>query len=128
MPARWPINLELEVAIPPGLPKRFLAIPLRLNVFSLAMMKAVRSWRHAGGILVLALGLAAGARVAFAAPAELVVRQANVITMDPNRPRGQAFAVANGKFVTVGSDDSMEAFIGANTRVLDLAGKTVVPG
>src|SRR5215813_11609547 len=63
------------------------------------------------------------ASVALAAPAEWVVRRAKVITMDTNQPRAQAFAVSDGKFVAVGSDESMRPFIGANTRVLELAGK-----
>ena len=63
-----------------------------------------------------------------AAPAELVVRRANIITVDTNRPRAQALAVADGRFIAVGSDESVRSFIGGNTRLLDLAGKTIVPG
>jgi len=75
----------------------------------------------------LALMLAVAGTVA-AAPAELVARRANVITVDTNQPRARAFAVAGGKFVLVGTDEDVEGFIGPKTRVLDLAGKTVVPG
>jgi hypothetical protein len=63
-----------------------------------------------------------------AAPAEMVVCNANIITVDTNQPRAQAFAVADGKFVFVGNDDALERFIGPTTRVFDVAGKTVVPG
>jgi predicted amidohydrolase YtcJ len=66
--------------------------------------------------------------LAGAAPADLVVRSANVITVDTNRPRAQAFAVAAGKFTTVGTDAEVAALIGPTTSVLDIAGKTVVPG
>src|SRR5687768_15555002 len=66
--------------------------------------------------------------IAGAAPAELVVRGANVITVDTNRPRAQAFAVAAGKFVAVGTDGELAPLIGPTTRVLNLTGKTVVPG
>ena len=89
-------------------------------------MKTRRSSRRGFGIFIFVLNLAT-AHAAFAA-AELVVRSANVITVDTNRPRAQAFAVTDGKFVGVGSDESVQRFIGANTHVLDLAGKTVVPG
>ena len=37
-------------------------------------------------------------------PAEFVARRADVITVDMNRPRAEAFAVASGKSVAVGSD------------------------
>jgi len=62
-----------------------------------------------------------------AAPAAMVVRKANVITMDTNQPRAQAFAVADGRFVFVGNDDAVERFIGPKTLVLELTGKTVTP-
>jgi predicted amidohydrolase YtcJ len=90
-------------------------------------MKTDRSWRGFA-VLCLSLNLSATPGAALAQPAELVVRRANVITVDANRPRAQAFAVIDGSFVVVGSDESVQAFIGARTRVLDLAGKTVVPG
>jgi Amidohydrolase family len=90
------------------------------------LMKTPQSWRHSLGILLLVLNFTV-AHAALAA-AELVVRRANVISVDANQPRAQAFAVVDGKFVSVGSDESVQRFIGANTRVLDLAGKTVVPG
>jgi predicted amidohydrolase YtcJ len=88
-------------------------------------MKTSHSWGKDFQMLLLVLSLVPAA---LAAPAELVVRRANVITVDTNRPRAQAFAVADGKFIAVGSDESVKPFIGVNTRVLDLTGKTVVPG
>ena len=90
-------------------------------------MKPTHSRCNTLRILLLLMGLA-HVCVALAAPAELVVRRANVLTVDTNRPRAQAFAVADGKFVAVGSNEAMKPFIGPNTRVLDLVGKTVVPG
>src|ERR1043166_9483827 len=63
-----------------------------------------------------------------AAPADIVVRKANLITMDTNQPRAQAFAVADGRFVFVGNDDAVERFIGPKTLLLELTGKTVTPG
>ena len=61
------------------------------------------------------------------APPELVVRRANVLTMDTNQPRAQGFAVRNGIFVAVGNE-GLDVASGPTTTVLDLAGKTVVPG
>jgi predicted amidohydrolase YtcJ len=74
------------------------------------------------------LAIALASVVARAAPAELVVRRANVITVDTNKPRAEAFAVAGGKFVIVGNDREVAELIGPKTKVLELAGKTVVPG
>jgi predicted amidohydrolase YtcJ len=67
---------------------------------------------------------------ALAAPerADLVVLNANVITMGAVRPAAEAFAVRAGKFIRVGSITDVTQLTGRQTRVLDLRGKTVVPG
>ena len=60
--------------------------------------------------------------------ADTVIRNANVISMDPDRPRAQALAMSNGRIVGVGSNEDVETFIGAGVKVLDLTGSTVLPG
>jgi predicted amidohydrolase YtcJ len=57
--------------------------------------------------------------------AELVLTNGDVRTMDPSRPQARSIAVSSGKIVFVGDDAS--AWIGPKTRVIDLAGKPVVP-
>jgi predicted amidohydrolase YtcJ len=61
-------------------------------------------------------------------PADLVVLNANVLTIDANCPAAEAFAVKAGRFIRVGTSAEIKPLAGARTRVLDLAGKTVVPG
>jgi predicted amidohydrolase YtcJ len=61
-------------------------------------------------------------------PAELVVVNANVLTMDAKQPGAEAFAVREGKFASVGSNANVKLLAGSRTRVLDLESKTVVPG
>jgi predicted amidohydrolase YtcJ len=68
------------------------------------------------------------AAVPAAEPADLIVLNANVLTMDGKVPAAQAFAVRQGRFVSVGSNADIKPLAGPKTRVLDLAGKTVVPG
>ena len=46
------------------------------------------------------------------AKAETVLKNANVITIDPRRPRAQALAMGHGRFLAVGDNDDMESFIG----------------
>ena len=75
-------------------------------------------------LLLLFSLLPAGA----AEQAEFVIRRAEILTLDATQPKAEAFAVAGGKFVAVGSDDAVQPFIGPDTKVLDLTGKTVVPG
>jgi predicted amidohydrolase YtcJ len=61
-------------------------------------------------------------------PADLIVLNANVLTMDAKQPAAEAFAVRAGKFARVGSNADVKLMAGPHTRVLDLDGKTVVPG
>ena len=61
-------------------------------------------------------------------PADLVVLDANVLTVTPGKPRAQAFAVRNGKFVAVGRNSEMKPLIGQQTEVWHLNSKTVTPG
>ena len=60
--------------------------------------------------------------------ADLVVRNANIITMDTRQPHAEAAAILDGKFIGVGSAAELTNLVGPNTRVLDLTGKTVLPG
>jgi predicted amidohydrolase YtcJ len=60
--------------------------------------------------------------------ADLVVFNGNIITMDPKRPTATAIAVKSYKILTVGVDDEVMDLIPDAKRVIDLGGKTVVPG
>jgi predicted amidohydrolase YtcJ len=76
------------------------------------------------GLLVLAS--AAGGRGE--ERADLVLTHAVVRTVDPGRPRAEAVAVRGGRIAAVGSEGEMAPLVGPGTRVLDLSGRTVVPG
>ena len=60
--------------------------------------------------------------------ADTVIRRANVITIDPAMPHASAVAMRGGRFIGVGGDSDVETLIGPNTKILDLPGKTVLPG
>jgi predicted amidohydrolase YtcJ len=74
----------------------------------------------------LALGLSAG--VALAQPADLVLRNGRIITLEQSAPEAQALAARGGKIVGVGSNQSVEALAGPSTRVIDLQGRLAIPG
>src|SRR5687768_13906897 len=59
---------------------------------------------------------------------DLVLVNGTVYTVDDARPRAEAFAVRQGKFIAVGSNDQVHKLIGEKTQLIDAAGKTVVPG
>ena len=60
--------------------------------------------------------------------ADLIIRNAKVWTVDQNRPTAQAVAVLGDRIVAVGSNHEVDAWHGANTRVIDAAGKLLLPG
>ncbi len=60
--------------------------------------------------------------------ANLVLSNANVITMDTTCPRAGLVAVKDGKVWLVGSNGLLEEVSGAGTKVIDCQGKTLVPG
>src|SRR3954470_14599170 len=59
---------------------------------------------------------------------DLVLINGKVLTMDDRSSVVEALAVLDGKILAAGSNASVKSIIGTRTRVLDLAGKTVVPG
>jgi len=60
--------------------------------------------------------------------ADLVLKNAVVHTVDAKQPRAEAVAIRGNRIVAVGSTADVRVFVGPKTRVLDLAGRTVVPG
>jgi predicted amidohydrolase YtcJ len=63
-----------------------------------------------------------------AQPAELVLVGGAIMTMDPAQPTATAVAVRAGKIAYVGDDAGARAWMGPETRVVALAGRSVTPG
>lgn len=62
------------------------------------------------------------------APADLVLRNGKVVTLDERTPVAQALATRGDRIVAVGRDDDVRKLIGPQTKVLDLAGRLAIPG
>jgi predicted amidohydrolase YtcJ len=60
--------------------------------------------------------------------ADLIVLSAKIWTGDPAHPEAQALAVRAGRIAAVGTNAEIELLRGPDTRVLDAAGRRVVPG
>ncbi len=60
--------------------------------------------------------------------ADLVLKNALVITMNAARPAARMVAVEGDSISYVGSAQEVDSFIGAGTRVIDCAGRAVLPG
>ncbi|PMY47335.1 MULTISPECIES: amidohydrolase [Pseudomonas] len=61
-------------------------------------------------------------------PADMVMRNGYVYTVDGKNSVQQAIAVTGGKIVYVGSDEGVAAYIGTQTQMIDLAGRMLMPG
>ncbi len=61
-------------------------------------------------------------------PAELVFKNGTIYTANQRQPTAEAVAVRGGRIVFVGSNGDAQKYIGASTRVIDLTGKTMLPG
>lgn len=61
-------------------------------------------------------------------PADLVFTDGRVLTVDGAGREAEAVAVRNGQIVAVGSTADVGTLIGPETRVIDLHGRTLIPG
>jgi hypothetical protein len=61
-------------------------------------------------------------------PADLVIQGGKVYTLDPALPEAAAVAVKDGRIVFVGSQAESGRYIGSNSEVISLDGKTLTPG
>jgi predicted amidohydrolase YtcJ len=83
----------------------------------------------AGTALTFGAGVPATAQTsATARPADLILKNAKIITVDANFSIAQAIAVAGERIVAVGEDAAMAAHAASATRIVDLTGRAVVPG
>ncbi|WP_347505700.1 amidohydrolase [Pseudomonas anguilliseptica] len=62
------------------------------------------------------------------AAADLLLFNGKVYTAEPGQPLAQAVAVADGKILKVGTDAEIKALADADTQLIDLAGKVLMPG
>jgi len=78
--------------------------------------------------LVLGCVAYAGCAKEPATVADLVIRHANIHTMDYKNPRATALAVKEDRILWVGDDQNAGQHIGAQTRVVDAGGRLLLPG
>src|SRR5262245_62732999 len=72
--------------------------------------------------------LSAAPPLSTAQPADFILKNAKVITVDANFSIAQAIAIAGERIVAVGEDTAMAAHAAPGTRIIDLKGKSVIPG
>ncbi len=61
-------------------------------------------------------------------PANLVLRNGKVVTVDNSKPLAQAIAIRGDAIVAVGSNEEIQLYVDGKTQIIDLAGKLAIPG
>jgi predicted amidohydrolase YtcJ len=68
------------------------------------------------------------ARAAQQQPADLVITNGKVVTVEDAAPEAEAVAAAAGKIVAVATSAEIQKFVGPKTEVIDAKGQLVIPG
>lgn len=63
-----------------------------------------------------------------AQPADLVLRNGKIVTLESGNPQAQALAARGGKIAAIGTNQQIQSFIGPSTKVIDLGGRLAIPG
>ncbi len=86
--------------------------------------------RARAAVTSLAMGLmaACGGSAPENDPADLVLTNGRIVTVDDALPEAEAMAVVGDRIVALGSTDEISSFIGDGTEVLDLDGRLAIPG
>lgn len=61
-------------------------------------------------------------------PADLIIHNAKILSMDDAQPRAAALAMGHNRILAVGSNEDILKLAGTSTRLVDVRGATVLPG
>jgi len=80
-------------------------------------------------LLILSAGWAGGVLAGAADPAaDVIFHRGTVLTVDPFMTEAEAVAVKDGRILAVGSAADVLKYRGEATRMIDLDGRTLMPG
>jgi predicted amidohydrolase YtcJ len=74
------------------------------------------------------ISIAVGMGMINAQPADLVLRNGRLVTLEQGGPEAQALAARDGKIIAIGSNRAITVLTGPSTRVIDLRGRLAIPG
>jgi predicted amidohydrolase YtcJ len=81
------------------------------------------------GLAIFLLGLSAACEAQYSGPpADLVVMNADILTIDEANPTAEAVAVIGEEIIAVTSNSAIQAYIGESTEVIDAQGRMMIPG
>jgi predicted amidohydrolase YtcJ len=78
--------------------------------------------------LAIALSLACPATAAFAQSADTVLFNGKIVTVDRDFSVQQALAIGHGQILATGTSAAMKKLAGEKAKLIDLGGRTVIPG
>src|SRR5437899_8448941 len=82
-------------------------------------------------VVVTGLSLQARAQrggTAQAPPADLVLTNGRIVTVDDARPEAEAIAISKDRIEALGTAAEIKSMIGPATQVIDLQGQLAIPG
>ena len=84
--------------------------------------------RLARSLALAVLCLAWSASVAWAQSADTILFNGKILTVDKDFSTAQALAIAHGQVLATGTSAAMKKLAGDKARLIDLGGRTVIPG
>ena len=99
-----------------------------LGLGSNAEAPAERATRGRALVVFAALCLSLPAGAASAQSADAVLFNGKIVTVDKDFSVQQALAIGHGQVLATGSNAAMKKFAGGKARLIDLGGRTVIPG
>jgi predicted amidohydrolase YtcJ len=78
--------------------------------------------------LIILLFIISVGQYSFAQKADLILRNGNIITLQNAGQRVEAIAIKSDKIIATGTNELISKYISAQTKVIDLKGRTVIPG
>jgi predicted amidohydrolase YtcJ len=88
----------------------------------------IRAIRVIRGLIFLGCAAVTVAGIDAQESADLVLRGGKVITLVDSRPEADAIAIRGDRIVVLGSEADVQPLISAKTRIIELAGRTAMPG
>ena len=85
-------------------------------------------WKGRMGILLVVALIVVRPQAQAPFPADTILVNGHVITVDARFSIAQAIAITGGKFTAVGTSADLRKLAGPSTTVIDLKGRTVIPG
>lgn len=95
------------------------------------MTKTSRRFKALCELVFVSCCLLCAPRVARSAPcidADVIIRDGHLITMNSAIPSATAMAIRDGKILAIGADKEISACASSRSRIIDLQGRTALPG